>query len=160
MTLLREWRATAEAEAMERMGKPRSNGMSEADLVRMVAALAPALAGALRDATAGAEQHPVLDADAATELIFQLPAMIAFGKEVHRLSGGQVPTSVRVEHVPKLDAPRGSPDRAWHLAFAESQPTHLVTHFRFAIDLDSGAVSFGDVFNDRLVPYGEWKPGQ
>ncbi len=57
--------------------------------------------------------------------------------------------SVRVEQVPKLDAPRGSPDRAWHLAVAESQPTHLVTRFRFTIDLDSGALSVFDVFNGR-----------
>ncbi len=63
---------------------------------------------------------------------------------------------LRVEEIPRLDAPVGSLERSWHLAIAESHETHLVTMCRIAIDVDSGRLSFYSSLEDRWLSRDEW----
>ncbi len=108
------------------------------------------------DALSDTLSGPVLDFGAAADRIWQLDEFKAFGAYLESASGGKVRASIRVEGTPNLEAPRGTIDRAWHLAIAENHETHVVTFRRVSVDVDTGALAFYSVLEDRWIPRDEW----
>jgi hypothetical protein len=94
----------------------------------------------------------VLSDTDATRRIFALPEMRRWARHIEQETGGKAWLSLRVEAAPRLNYPRGSEERMWQIAAAESHPTHLSFHRRFAIDPDSGMLFERD-FSDQLRPY-------
>lgn len=108
----------------------------------------------------GTGQMLVQDASAAVGRVLSLPTVVTFVQELNRLSNGTVPVNIRLEDEPAPGATPSSPERFWSFAIAESQPTHLVTFHRFAIDAFTGAAYYPDLDfatgEKRMVPYAEW----
>ncbi|MHB1246114.1 MAG: biosynthetic peptidoglycan transglycosylase [Sulfuriferula sp.] len=94
--------------------------------------------------------------DEAIFAITALPEVQEFQSEVLRLSGGMVNIKVCIESTPDLGAPVGFPGRCWSIAIAEDYLTHIVTTYRFSIDVDSGQIWHHNVIDNHLVAYDEW----
>jgi hypothetical protein len=95
---------------------------------------------------------PVLTDTAAVSRIFALPEIRKWARCLEQQTCERVRLHLRVEASPRLEYPHGSEERMWHIAVAESHPTHLSFHRRFGIDPDSGAVFERDV-SGELRPY-------
>jgi hypothetical protein len=111
---------------------------------------------AFLDALPKALAGPVLNADAASERIWDLQEFKNIAEYLESASNGQVHANLRVEGVPRLEAPPGALERSWHLTIAETHETHLVTLCRVAVDVDSGRLSFYSVVQDRWLSRDEW----
>lgn len=108
------------------------------------------------DALSDILSGPVLDFSAAANRIWQLDEFKAFGEYLESASNGKVRPSIRVEATPNLEAPRGSINRAWHLAIAENHESHVVTFRRISVDVDTGTLAFYSILERRWIPRDEW----
>ena len=108
------------------------------------------------DALSDILSGPVLELSEAADRIWQLDEFKAFGAYLESASDGKVRASIRVEATPNLEAPRGSVDRAWHLAIAENHETHVVTFRRVSVDVDTGALAFYSILERQWIPRDEW----
>ena len=94
---------------------------------------------------------PAITSDAAFHQVLALPGVRSWVDCVEGASKGAIRVSFRIDGVPRLDSPRGSEERTWHLAGAENHPTHWSCHRFFKVDPDSGDV-FERIFDDgRLL---------
>ncbi|HXK20077.1 MAG TPA: hypothetical protein VNG33_19835 [Polyangiaceae bacterium] len=114
------------------------------------------LAAAFADALASVLADPVLDFASASSILLALPEFDALAEHLDAASNGKTRAHLRLDAAPNLAAPRGSRDRSWHLAIAESHDTHLVTLCHLAVDVDTRELAFFSVVEDRWLSRDEW----
>jgi hypothetical protein len=110
----------------------------------------------LLDALPDTLSGPVLNPETAFERVRLLPQLRQLADLIEARSAGNANLSVRFEDTPRLDAPRGSPDRWWTIAIGENQQHRQITFCRVAVDVDSGSLSFFSVLENRWLSRSEW----
>lgn len=110
----------------------------------------------LSDALSSALSAPVLDAEVAFAKIWNLPQVKAYAEYLESVSDGEVRAQIRIEKTPQLDGEKGTIERSWIIAVAESQETRTITSYTIAVDVDSGSLRFYSVLENRWLVREEW----
>ncbi|MCE4564952.1 hypothetical protein INQ51_11585 [Maribellus sp. CM-23] len=98
----------------------------------------------------------ILTDDDAVFAIINLKEYQQIEKQINEASNGKVFLSLRIEHVPNLEAEPGSTERFWEIAIAENHETHRVTLWRFAINVDNGEIYFISIAECKWISREEW----
>jgi len=99
----------------------------------------------------------ILTKNAALEAIISLNEFKLLAKQIEKNSLGKVNLCLRIEEAPNLEAEVNSIERSWHIAVSENHETHIVTLWRFAINVDNGSILFNSILNGEWVYRDQWE---
>lgn len=102
-------------------------------------------------------KNPILSTNEAFDTIYNLYEYKVLEEIIRTTSSGKVGLCFRIESSPQLDAEIGSEARRWEIAIAENHETHIVTLWRFAIDIDSGMIYYFSIVDAEWLSPDQWR---
>lgn len=99
----------------------------------------------------------ILTSDDAFKRVVYLTEFKTIQHFISEASNGEVNLCLRIENVPKLEEPPDSIKRCWQVAISENHKTHIVTLWRFAINIDTSEITFYSVEENKWVTQEYWE---
>lgn len=109
------------------------------------------------DAVSQVLKKSILTSEDAFDIVMNLTEFKLLAKQIEKASSGEANLCFRIEEVPNLEAELGSIERSWKIAMSENHKSHLVTLWRFAIDVDNGSILFFSITDCTWISRDKWK---